>query len=129
MGSYYVVLEVVNANGTIWFKTAMAGKEESINKIIAERSAERLTHGDAVPDSQNNSAITIGILPKVLATVKRESFHQTANEPVDRNFHGAAIRLYQEIKISLDLAMCYFKACFLLHQKARFHRRKFKFFS
>ena len=39
--SYHLVLEAA-PNGAVWFKTGMAGSKESIDKIIAEHSANAL---------------------------------------------------------------------------------------
>lgn len=80
LGSYYVVLEVSNDNGVVWFKTGMAGGKESIDKIIAEHSAGSLSYKDAGTTSQNNSAITIDSLPNVLGIVKKDAYHQMAGE-------------------------------------------------
>lgn len=80
LGSYYVVLEVSNDNGVVWFKTGMAGEKESIDKIIAEHSAGSLSHKDAGTTSQNNSAITIDSLPNALGIVKKDAYHQMAGE-------------------------------------------------
>lgn len=78
--SYYVVLEVSNDNGVVWFKTGMAGGKESIDKIIAENSAGSLSYKDAGTTSQNNSAITIDSLPNALGIVKKDAYHQMAGE-------------------------------------------------
>lgn len=78
LGSYYVVLEVSNDNGVVWFKTGMAGGKESIDKIIAEHSAGSLSYKDAGTTSQNNSAITIDSLPNALGIVKKDAYHQMA---------------------------------------------------
>ena len=80
LGSYYVVLEVSNDNGVVWFKTGMAGGKESIDKIIAEHSAGSLSYKDAGTTSQNNSAITIDSLPNALGIVKKDAYHQMAGE-------------------------------------------------
>ena len=80
LGSYYVVLEVSNGNGVVWFKTGMAGGKESIDKIIAEHSAGSLSYKDAGTTSQNNSAITIDSLPNALGIVKKDAYHQMAGE-------------------------------------------------
>lgn len=80
LGSYYVVLEVSNDNGVVWFKTGMVGGKESIDKIIAEHSAGSLSYKDAGTTSQNNSAITIDSLPNVLGIVKKDAYHQMAGE-------------------------------------------------
>lgn len=80
LGSYYVVLEVSNDNGVVWFKTGMAGGKESIDKIIAENSAGSLSYKDAGTTSQNNSAITIDSLPNALGIVKKDAYHQMAGE-------------------------------------------------
>lgn len=80
LGSYYVVLEVSNDNGVVWFKTGMAGGKESIDKIIAEHSAGSLSYKDAGTTSQNNSAITIDSLPNALGIVKIDAYHQMAGE-------------------------------------------------
>lgn len=80
LGSYYVVLEVSNDNGVVWFKTGMAGGKESIDKIIAEHSAGSLSYKDAGTTSQNNSAITINSLPNALGIVKKDAYHQMAGE-------------------------------------------------
>ena len=80
LGSYYVVLEVSNDNGVVWFKTGMAGEKESIDKIIAEHSAGSLSYKDAGTTSQNNSAITIDSLPNALGIVKKDAYHQMAGE-------------------------------------------------
>lgn len=80
LGSYYVVLEVSNDNGVVWFKTGMAGGKESIDKIIAEHSAGSLSYKDAGTTSQNNSAITIDSLPNALGIVKKNAYHQMAGE-------------------------------------------------
>lgn len=80
LGSYYVVLEVSNDNGVVWFKTGMAGGKESIDKIIAEHSAGSLSYKDAGTTSQNNSAITIDSLPNALGIVKKDAYHQIAGE-------------------------------------------------
>lgn len=82
LGSYYVVLEVSNDNGVVWFKTGMAGGKESIDKIIAENSAGSLSYKDAGTTSQNNSAITIDSLPNALGIVKKDAYHQMAGEYV-----------------------------------------------
>lgn len=96
LGSYYVVLEVSNDNGVVWFKTGMAGGKESIDKIIAEHSAGSLSYKDAGTTSQNNSAITIDSLPNALGIVKKDAYHQMAGEharnaPLDKSefsLHG-----------------------------------------
>lgn len=80
LGSYYVVLEVSNDNGVVWFKTGMAGGKESIDKIIAEHSAGSLSYKDAGTTSQNNSAITIDSLPNALGIVKKDAYYQMAGE-------------------------------------------------
>lgn len=80
LGSYYVVLEVSNDNGVVWFQTGMAGGKESIDKIIAEHSAGSLSYKDAGTTSQNNSAITIDSLPNALGIVKKDAYHQMAVE-------------------------------------------------
>lgn len=80
LGSYYVVLEVSNDNGVVWFKTGMTGGKESIDKIIAEHSAGSLSYKDAGTTSQNNSAITIDSLPNALGIVKKDAYHQMAGE-------------------------------------------------
>lgn len=80
LGSYYVVLEVSNDNGVVWFKTGMAGGKESIDKIIAENSAGSLSYKDAGTTSQNNSAITIDSLPNALGIVKKDAYHPMAGE-------------------------------------------------
>lgn len=80
LGSYYVVLEVSNDNGVVWFKTGMTGEKESIDKIIAEHSAGSLSYKDAGTTSQNNSAITIDSLPNALGIVKKDAYHQMAGE-------------------------------------------------
>lgn len=80
LGSYYVILEVSNDNGVVWFKTGMAGGKESIDKIIAEHSAGSLSYKDAGTTSQNNSAITIDSLPNALGIVKKDAYHQMAGE-------------------------------------------------
>lgn len=80
LGSYYVVLEVSNDNGVVWFKTGMAGGKESIDKIIAEHSAGSLSYKDAGTTSRNNSAITIDSLPNALGIVKKDAYHQMAGE-------------------------------------------------
>lgn len=80
LGSYYVVLEVSNDNGVVWFKTGMAGEKESIDKIIAEHSAGSLSYKDAGTTSQNNSAITIDSLPNALGIVKKDAYHQMVGE-------------------------------------------------
>lgn len=83
LGSYYVVLEVSNDNGVVWFKTGMAGGKESIDKIIAENSAGSLSYKDAGTTSQNNSAITIDSLPNALGIVKKDAYHQMAEKQLD----------------------------------------------
>lgn len=83
LGSYYVVLEVSNDNGVVWFKTGMAGGKESIDKIIAEHSAGSLSYKDAGTTSQNNSAITIDSLPNALGIVKKDAYHQMAEKQLD----------------------------------------------
>lgn len=83
LGSYYVVLEVSDDNGVVWFKTGMAGEKESIDKIIAEHSAGSLSYKDAGTTSRNNSAITIDSLPNALGIVKKDAYHQMAEKQLD----------------------------------------------
>ena len=104
LGSYYVVLEVSNDNGVVWFKTGMAGGKESIDKIIAEHSAGSLSHKDAGTTSQNNSAITIDSLPNALGIVKKDAYHQMAGEQLDADEKSFAdsVDRFMAGKISTD---------------------------
>lgn len=104
LGSYYVVLEVSNDNGVVWFKTGMAGGKESIDKIIAEHSAGSLSHKDAGTTSQNNSAITIDSLPNALGIVKKDAYHQMAEKQLDADEKSFAdsVDRFMAGKISTD---------------------------
>ena len=104
LGSYYVVLEVSNDNGVVWFKTGMAGGKESIDKIIAEHSAGSLSYKDAGTTSQNNSAITIDSLPNALGIVKKDAYHQMAEKQLDADEKSFAdsVDRFMAGKISTD---------------------------
>lgn len=104
LGSYYVVLEVSNDNGVVWFKTGMAGEKESIDKIIAEHSAGSLSYKDAGTTSQNNSAITIDSLPNALGIVKKDAYHQMAEKQLDADEKSFAdsVDRFMAGKISTD---------------------------
>lgn len=104
LGSYYVVLEVSNDNGVVWFKTGMPGGKESIDKIIAENSAGSLSYKDAGTTSQNNSAITIDSLPNALGIVKKDAYHQMAEKQLDADEKSFAdsVDRFMAGKISTD---------------------------
>ena len=104
LGSYYVVLEVSNDNGVVWFKTGMVGEKESIDKIIAEHSAGSLSYKDAGTTSQNNSAITIDSLPNALGIVKKDAYHQMAEKQLDADEKSFAdsVDRFMAGKISTD---------------------------
>lgn len=104
LGSYYVVLEVSDDNGVVWFKTGMAGEKESIDKIIAEHSAGSLSYKDAGTTSQNNSAITIDSLPNALGIVKKDAYHQMAEKQLDADEKSFAdsVDRFMAGKISTD---------------------------